>query len=203
MRTVSQRMHDAVRDAAKLMLGSGDLPSQAGVPTTLLITLKLDDLERRTGHVSTAHGGLLPIRDVLRMAANARLVPVVFDTDGEPLWLGQATSASRPNPNGYCSPLIDKGCVYPGCDVPATRCEVMHLHDWVKADPPTSTTSRSAATTTTTASANGHCNAATGGCGAPHRCGSTPPTTENQHGIPRPRHIHATRLMTIQRPFSG
>ena len=31
-RTVSQRMHDAVRDAAKLMLASGELPSQAGMP---------------------------------------------------------------------------------------------------------------------------------------------------------------------------
>ena len=62
---MSQRMHDAVRDAAKLMLASGELPSQAGVPATLLITATLDDLERKTGHVSTAHGGLLPIRDVL------------------------------------------------------------------------------------------------------------------------------------------
>ena len=98
MRTVSQRMHDAVRDAAKLMLGSGELPSQAGVPATLLITAKLDDLEQRTGHVSTAHGGLLPIRDVLRMAANARLVPAVFDTDGAPLWLGQSQPARHRAP---------------------------------------------------------------------------------------------------------
>ena len=105
MRTVSQRMHDAVRDAAKLMLASGDLPSQAGVPATLFITAKLDDLERRTGHVSTAHGGLLPIRDVLRLAANARLVPAVFDTDGAPLWLGQsqrlASKPQRPHPHRH------------------------------------------------------------------------------------------------------
>ena len=98
MRTVSQRMHDAVRDAAKLMLASGELPSQAGVPATLIITAKLDDLERKTGHVSTAHGGLLPIRDVLRLAANARLVPAVFDTDGEPLWLGQTQRLASTHP---------------------------------------------------------------------------------------------------------
>ena len=133
-RTVSQRMHDAVRDAAKLMLGSGELPSQAGVPATLLITAKLDDLERKTGHVSTAHGGLIPIRDVLRMAANARLVPAVFDTDGEPLWLGQ-TQRLASRPQRLLLTGMDRGCVYPGCDVPATRCEVMHLHDWVKGGP--------------------------------------------------------------------
>jgi Domain of unknown function (DUF222) len=37
-RTVAQRMHDALRDAAKLLLGGGWLPSQAGTPATLLPT---------------------------------------------------------------------------------------------------------------------------------------------------------------------
>jgi Domain of unknown function (DUF222) len=134
VRTVSQRMHDAVRDAAKLMLASGDLPSQAGMPATLLITAKLDDLERKAGHVSTAHGGLIPIRDVLRMSANARLVPAVFDTDGAPLWVGRANRLATAHQRLTLT-IMDKGCVYPGCDVPATRCEVMHLHDWVKGGP--------------------------------------------------------------------
>ena len=112
MRTVSQRMHDAVRDAAKLMLASGDLPSQAGVPATLIITAKLDDLERKTGHLSTAHGGLLPIRDVLRLAANAKLVPAVFDTDGEPLWLGQ-TQRLASRPQRLLLTAMDKGLRLP------------------------------------------------------------------------------------------
>ena len=106
MRTVSQRMHDAVRDAAEADAGlrgaavpgrgAGDAAHhrEAGRPRA------------RTGHVSTAHGGLLPIRDVLRLAANARLVPAVFDTDGAPLWLGQsqrlasATPAAHPHRHG-------------------------------------------------------------------------------------------------------
>ncbi|HEY9379576.1 MAG TPA: DUF222 domain-containing protein, partial [Jiangellaceae bacterium] len=133
-RTVSQRMHDAVRDAAKLMLSSGKLPSQSGVPATLIITAKLDDLERKTGHVTTAHGGLIPVRDVLRMAALARLVPAVFDADGDPLWLGQSQRLASKGQR-FTLTIMDRGCVYPGCDVPATRCEVMHLHDWVRGGP--------------------------------------------------------------------
>ena len=105
-------MHDAVRDAAKLMLASGELPSQAGMPATLIITAKLDDLERKTGHVTTAHGGLLPVRDVLRMAAHARLVPMVFDTDGNPCGSGEP-SGSRPSPNGSCSPLWTRAASIP------------------------------------------------------------------------------------------
>ena len=175
MRTVSQRMHDAVRDAAKLMLGSGKLPSQAGVPATLLITMKLDDLERRTGHVSTAHGGLLPIRDVLRMAANAKLVPAVFDTDGAPLWLGREPTGSPPRTSGTCSPSWTRAASTPAATSPPAGVRSCTCTTGSTAVPPTSTTSPSAATTTTTASANGRWNAETGGCGAPHRCGPTQP----------------------------
>ncbi len=92
---------------------------------------RLDDLERRSGLVSTAHGGQLPVQDVIRIAAHANVVPMVFDTDGAPLWLGRsrrlASVAQR-----LLLTAMDRGCVYPGCDVPAIRCEVMHLHDWVK-----------------------------------------------------------------------
>ncbi len=130
-RSRPQRYHDAVRDAAKILLGGDCLPSQSGIPATLLLMARLDDLEQRTGHVSTAHGGLLPVQDVIRIAAHANVVPIVFDTDGAPLWLGRtrrlASVAQR-----LLLTAMDKGCVYPGCDVPAIRCEVMHLHDWVK-----------------------------------------------------------------------
>ncbi|HJY25500.1 MAG TPA: DUF222 domain-containing protein, partial [Actinomycetes bacterium] len=88
----------------------------------------------KTGHLTTAHGGMLPIRDVLRMAANAKLVPAVFDTDGAPLWVGRANRLATAHQRHVLT-IMDKGCVYPGCDVPATRCEVMHLHDWVKGGP--------------------------------------------------------------------
>ena len=70
--------------------------------------------------MSTAHGGLIPIRDVLRIAANAKLVPAVFDTDGEPLWLG-TTQRLASKPQRLLLTTMDRGCVYPGCDVPATQ----------------------------------------------------------------------------------
>jgi Domain of unknown function (DUF222) len=128
-RTAAQRHHDAVRDAAKLLLGGDCLPSQSGLPATLLLTARLDDLEARTGLVSTAHGGLVPVEDVIRIAARAAVVPIVFDTDGAPLWLGRtrrlATAQQR-----LLLAAMDRGCVYPGCDAPAIRTEVMHLTDW-------------------------------------------------------------------------
>ena len=133
-RTCAQRMHDAVRDAAKLLLGGDRLPSQGGMPATLLLTATLDDLERRTGTVSTAHGGLVPVEDVIRMAATAGVVPIVFDTDGAPLWLGRTRRLASLQQRLLLA-AMDRGCVYPGCDVPAMRCEVMHLHDWINGGP--------------------------------------------------------------------
>ena len=127
-RSRPQRYHDAVRDAAKMLLGGDCLPSQSGIPATLLLMARLDDLGR-SGHVSTAHGGLLPVQDVIRIAAHANVVPIVFDTDGAPLWLGR-TRRLASMVQRLLLTAIDHGCVYPGCDVPATRCEVMHLHDW-------------------------------------------------------------------------
>ena len=130
-RTRSQRMHDAVREAAKILLGADCLPSQSGMPATLLLLARLEDLESRAGVVSTAHGGLMPVADVIRMAASAGVVPIVFDTDGAPLWLGRTRRLASLSQRLLLA-AMDRGCVHPGCDVPAMRCEVMHLHDWIK-----------------------------------------------------------------------
>jgi hypothetical protein len=53
---------------------------------------------------------------------------------GAPLWLGRTRRlASRQQ--RLLLAAINRGCVYPGCDTPALRCEVMHLHDRVKGGP--------------------------------------------------------------------
>ncbi|HZE49651.1 MAG TPA: DUF222 domain-containing protein, partial [Jatrophihabitantaceae bacterium] len=53
VRSPGQRMHDALADAAHKLLASSDLPPSGGVPATVLLTLTLDQLEARTGHVTT------------------------------------------------------------------------------------------------------------------------------------------------------
>ena len=62
------------------------------------------------------------------------MVPIVFDTDSAPLWLGRTRRLASLQQR-LALAAMDRGCVYPGCDVPAMRCEVMHLHDWVKGGP--------------------------------------------------------------------
>src|SRR5882724_6740599 len=74
-RSPGQRMHDALADAAHRLLASGDLPPSGGVPATVLLTLTLDQLETRTGHVTTAHGGTVSVYEALKQAGDANVIP--------------------------------------------------------------------------------------------------------------------------------
>jgi hypothetical protein len=48
----------------------------------VLLTLTRDQLESRTGLVTTGHGGQLTVNAALRVAGEAGLIPVVIGTDG-------------------------------------------------------------------------------------------------------------------------
>jgi len=116
VRSPGQRMHDALADAAHRLLASGELPPSGGVPATVLLTMTLDQLETRTGHVTTAHGGTMSVHEALVAAGEAGIVPVVIGDEGI-LAYGQtrrtATTSQR-----LALAARDSGCCYPGCDAP-------------------------------------------------------------------------------------
>jgi len=53
----------AVWQAGHMLLDTGNLPQQAGLPRQLIVTVDLADLERRLGQATTHHGGTLSIRE--------------------------------------------------------------------------------------------------------------------------------------------
>ena len=128
-RTTPQRLHDALREALEMLLGSDGLPKQGGLPATILVVTTLADLEARTGYASTAHGGLVPVADVIRHATKAKIVDIVVDDLGNPLFLGRARRLASLQQR-LALIARDRGCVIPHCDVPATRTEVHHLIPW-------------------------------------------------------------------------
>ena len=65
-RSPGQRRHDALMDAGQRLLRSGALPDAGGTPAAVLVSLTLDQLEARTGVVTTPHGGLISVRQALR-----------------------------------------------------------------------------------------------------------------------------------------
>jgi len=128
-RSPAQRNHDALAALCRNALASGGLPSNRGLPATVVLTMTLTELESETGVATTATGGLVPIRDALALAADTHWVLCLLGTDGQPLHLGRsarlASTAQR-----LALYARDKGCTRPGCDIPPRWCEVHHLVEW-------------------------------------------------------------------------
>ncbi|HTZ44902.1 MAG TPA: DUF222 domain-containing protein [Jatrophihabitans sp.] len=133
-RSIAQRWHDAFEQAGQMLLDSGNLPSQAGLPAQLIITVDLHDLERRTGRATTHHGGSLTIREALRLAADADVIPVVLDQDLGILAHGRGKRLATP---GQRKALFarDRGCTFPGCTRTAAQSEIHHATDWTNGGP--------------------------------------------------------------------
>ena len=77
----------------------------------------------------TGTGNLISIPDLLRLAAEAEIVPVVLNNAGGVLAYGRtrrlATRAQR-----LALAARDRGCSMPGCTRPATWCQVHHITPW-------------------------------------------------------------------------
>src|SRR5882672_9012297 len=127
-RSPGQRMHDALADAALRLLTSGDLPPGGGVPATVLLTMTLDQLEARTGHVTTAHGGTISVHQALKEAGEANIVPVVIGDEGI-LAYGQSRRTATTHQRLTLA-ARDGGCCFPGCDAPPGWTQVHHILNW-------------------------------------------------------------------------
>jgi hypothetical protein len=128
-RTPAQRLHDAFEEAGRRLLATADLPSQAGLPCQLIITMSLADLERRAGRATTHHGGTLTIEQALRLAAEGSVLPAILTDNGGILGYGRGRRLAAP---GQRKALFarDRGCTFPGCDRSAARSEIHHTTDW-------------------------------------------------------------------------
>ena len=128
-RTTSQRNHDALLEALRTAIRSGELGQHRGVPCVPIINLGIDQLETESGFATTATGGRMPVPDALRMmGANPKYV-LVLDLQSRPLFLGRQKRLASADQRIalYGS---DKGCTAPGCDAPATMTQVHHIVEW-------------------------------------------------------------------------
>ncbi|MCH5645363.1 HNH endonuclease signature motif containing protein [Gordonia sp. ABSL49_1] len=133
-RSQAQRNHDALSALLKAVFTDGLLgKTHRGLPVQLIIKVELEDLIAKAGFGTTATGSLLPMADVVRLAAEAEQYLAVF-ADNIPLALYEgrskrcATMAQR-----LMSFAREDGevCSAPGCDQPATHVEMHHAHrDW-------------------------------------------------------------------------
>ena len=146
--TPSQRRADALCSLAADLVGGG--PGSGGEPLVddpprrpaarpgrvagdrprVVVTLGYDQLLARAEQAGILDSGpQVTAGDLRRLCCDADLVPAVLGGRGEVLDYGRAVRLVPPGLRQALS-LRDRGCVFPGCDAPDTRCEAHHLVPW-------------------------------------------------------------------------
>jgi hypothetical protein len=127
-RSPAQRNHDALVAVGRALLASGDLGQHNGLPTSIIVTTTLQELEAGAGRGLTAGGTLLPMSDVIRLAQHAHHYLAIFDKgNGKALALYHTKRLASPAQRIVLF-ARDRGCTFPGCTLPAYLCEVHHCN---------------------------------------------------------------------------
>jgi uncharacterized protein DUF222 len=129
-RTAGQRNHDGLLALARAALASGDLGQHNGLPASIIISTTLEDLEAGCGKALTGGGSLLPMSDVIRLASHAHHYLAIFD-NGKAIGLYHTKRLASPGQRIVLY-AKDRGCSFPGCDVPGYLTEVHHITPWAR-----------------------------------------------------------------------
>ncbi|KAA0111346.1 HNH endonuclease signature motif containing protein [Mycolicibacterium sp. P1-5] len=130
-RSYAQRQHDALKALVRGALGDPKFGQHNGLPVTVIVSATLQDIQAQSGQAVTASGALVPIPDVIRMAAHAFHYLALFDgVDGRGLWLGRTKRIASADQRIMLYSK-DRGCTRPGCDAPGYHSGVHHAaKDW-------------------------------------------------------------------------
>jgi hypothetical protein len=140
-RSPAQRCHDGIKLGLKAGIASGGLGSHRGHPVTVIARTTLAELNQAAHAVTdpaipmpsparTGGDTALPMRDLIRMAADAIHYLAVFDDHSDrPLYLGRQKRIATPDQRIICY-ARDGGCTRPNCVEPGYHSEVHHGVDW-------------------------------------------------------------------------
>ncbi|BBY26008.1 hypothetical protein MSEDJ_01040 [Mycolicibacterium sediminis] len=133
LRTLEQRRHDAFEYIGRMALDKTERGQHGGLPTTIIVRTTLQELATRAGIGVTGGGTLIPVADVLTMAARTdatNYLAVFDDATGAVLDLFR-TRRTASVAQRLALIARDGGCTKPGCTVPAYRTQVHHAAaDW-------------------------------------------------------------------------
>ena len=140
-RSPAQRCHDGIKLALKAGIASGELGRHRGHAVTVVVRTTLAELDQAAhavadpripmpGPARTGGDTALPMRDLIRMAADAIHYLAVFeDHSDRPLYLGRQKRIATADQRIICY-ARDGGCTRPGCREPGYHSEVHHSSEW-------------------------------------------------------------------------
>lgn len=112
------------------------LPTSGGTPIRIVVTIDETKLRSKVAAATLATGERLSAGELRRLACNHRILPMVLGGDSVPVDLGRASRLFSKDQRDALA-VMDGGCTAPGCDRPASWCEVQHTEPWAAANGPT------------------------------------------------------------------
>ncbi|WP_022882379.1 HNH endonuclease signature motif containing protein [Gryllotalpicola ginsengisoli] len=130
LRTAAQKRADVVHAVFAAQARAAEVPTMGGAHPTLLVTVT--EAELRSGSGAAWVDGEdepISIAAARQLACTGGEQRVVFGDDGEVLHLGRTARVFSPAQRRAIA-ARDRGCVIPGCGMPARWCEVHHATSW-------------------------------------------------------------------------
>ena len=137
LRNPSQRNADALVEICRRSADAGELPANHTVRPHLLVIAELDALLDAHSRINTQleHGATLPPTATQRIACDAAITRVLLGPDGQPVDVGRTTRVVTTT-QWKALVVRDGGCVFPGCDRPASWCQAHHYRQhWIHGGP--------------------------------------------------------------------
>jgi len=129
-RTMPQRNADALTDICRFWLDhNNDTAISGGERPHITVTVPYATLigdEQRLGEID---GTAINPETIRRWACDAGIVRIVLDGDSQPIDVGRRTRTISPSLRRALE-LRDGGCVWAGCDAPASWCDAHHIIHW-------------------------------------------------------------------------
>jgi hypothetical protein len=133
LRPRDRRLADALVELAGHALDAGLLAHSGSQRPHLQVTATLDSLVGRCGSPAgeLEWGGPIAAETVRRLGCDATVARVVFDSASAVLDVGRARRVPGPAARRALR-VRDEGCVWPGCDRPASWSQAHHLTHWAQ-----------------------------------------------------------------------
>ncbi|MCA1674916.1 MAG: HNH endonuclease [Actinobacteria bacterium] len=128
-RSTDERQADALLELCGLARAAQECPTTGGEPPHVTVTIDWNALRAELGAALLDYGQHLGASGARRWACDCKIVPIVLGGESEPLDVGRI---SRTVPLGIRRALVarDRGCAFPGCDRPPSRCDAHHVRHW-------------------------------------------------------------------------
>jgi hypothetical protein len=130
-RTTWQRRADGMVDVMRRQLDGGQLPEVGGQKPQLMVTVDVATLTKAPGSrgAELEWAPPIPAEIARRLACDCTITPILFGAESHQVHAG---TTSRVIPPSTKRALVarDKGCRFPGCDMPASWTDGHHIQHW-------------------------------------------------------------------------